>query len=279
MVERFAGDRPRRRRAHGRARRAPAVRPHRGARLPLPRLLRRRRPGDPASSPRSATHAFAERYAAVTDGCKRRRAPGSRASCALIDELGLAGFFLLHHEVLELARECALEVRGRDSPRHVPAAGAGAGQLGRLDRLLPDRPLPRRPGRERPLARPLPQPRARVGAGHRPRLPARHPREAHRPRHRALRQRARRARRELRHLPLARRDPRRRQGARAAARRARAARARHRRLERRTGRRGGRAGSPTPTGSSSRSAGARSSSSPRRSPACRATSRSTRAGW
>jgi error-prone DNA polymerase len=30
----------------------------------------------------------------------------------LIDELGLAGFFLLHWDVLELARECALEVRG-----------------------------------------------------------------------------------------------------------------------------------------------------------------------
>src|SRR5262249_47521751 len=27
----------------------------------------------------------------------------------LIDELGLAGFFLLHHEVLEIARECARE--------------------------------------------------------------------------------------------------------------------------------------------------------------------------
>src|SRR5436190_6823091 len=34
----------------------------------------------------------------------------------LIDELGLAGFFLLHWDVLELARECALEVRGRGSP-------------------------------------------------------------------------------------------------------------------------------------------------------------------
>jgi 2-polyprenyl-6-methoxyphenol hydroxylase-like FAD-dependent oxidoreductase len=30
----------------------------------------------------------------------------------LFDELGLAGFFLLHWEVLELARECAVEVRG-----------------------------------------------------------------------------------------------------------------------------------------------------------------------
>ncbi len=76
------------------------------------------------------------------------------------------------------------------------AARARARLLGRLARLLPDRPLARRPGREQPLARPLPQPRARVGPRHRPRLPARHPREAHRPRHRALRTRARLARRE-----------------------------------------------------------------------------------
>jgi len=45
----------------------------------------------------------------------------------LIDELGLAGFFLLHHEVLELAREAALEVRGRDSPRHFLPPGRGRG--------------------------------------------------------------------------------------------------------------------------------------------------------
>src|SRR5689334_15752458 len=45
----------------------------------------------------------------------------------LIDELGLAGFFLLHWDVLELARECALEVRGRDSPRHVLSPGRGRG--------------------------------------------------------------------------------------------------------------------------------------------------------
>jgi error-prone DNA polymerase len=45
----------------------------------------------------------------------------------LIDELGLAGFFLLHWDVLELARECALEVRGRDSPRHVLPPGRGRG--------------------------------------------------------------------------------------------------------------------------------------------------------
>ena len=46
---------------------------------------------------------------------------------ALIDELGLAGFFLLHHEVLELARQAALEVRGRGSPRHFLPPGRGRG--------------------------------------------------------------------------------------------------------------------------------------------------------
>ena len=46
---------------------------------------------------------------------------------ALIDELGLAGFFLLHHEVLELARECAREVRGLDSPRGFLPPGRGRG--------------------------------------------------------------------------------------------------------------------------------------------------------
>jgi error-prone DNA polymerase len=45
----------------------------------------------------------------------------------LIDELGLAGFFLLHHEVLELAREVAVEVRGRHSPRSSLPPGRGRG--------------------------------------------------------------------------------------------------------------------------------------------------------
>jgi error-prone DNA polymerase len=46
---------------------------------------------------------------------------------ALIDELGLAGFFLLHWEVLELAAEVAREVRGRESPRHSLPPGRGRG--------------------------------------------------------------------------------------------------------------------------------------------------------
>jgi error-prone DNA polymerase len=45
----------------------------------------------------------------------------------LIDELGLAGFFLLHWEVLELAREIAAEVRGAGSPRSWLPPGRGRG--------------------------------------------------------------------------------------------------------------------------------------------------------
>jgi len=46
---------------------------------------------------------------------------------ALIADLGLAGFFLLHWEVLELAADVAREVRGRDTPRHSLPPGRGRG--------------------------------------------------------------------------------------------------------------------------------------------------------
>jgi len=72
------------------------------------------------------SHAFEDRYPA---GHKLRREARTRLEeeLDLIDELGLAGFFLLHWDVLELARECALEVRGRDSPRHALPPGRGRG--------------------------------------------------------------------------------------------------------------------------------------------------------
>jgi error-prone DNA polymerase len=46
----------------------------------------------------------------------------------VIDKLGLAGFFLLHHDMVELAREVAREVRGEDSARGIlpPARGRGS---------------------------------------------------------------------------------------------------------------------------------------------------------
>ncbi len=73
------------------------------------------------------TAAFAERYAPCDDQLQGGVRARLERELALIDELGLAGFFLLHREVLELARECALQVRGRDSPRLFLPPGRGRG--------------------------------------------------------------------------------------------------------------------------------------------------------
>ncbi len=114
---------------------------------------------------------------------------------------------------------------GHQRPREVrPAAGAGPRLIGRVDHLLPHRPQPHRPGEEQSLPRPLPQRGDVEPARHRPRLPSRYPRPAHRARLRALGRRARGACRQLPHLPHPQRHPRRGQGARPAARRARSAR-------------------------------------------------------
>ncbi len=70
--------------------------------------------------------AFSSRYPSnsLLQGAARRRLD---EELALIAELKLSGFFLLHWEVLELAREVALEVRGRDSPRNALPPGRGRG--------------------------------------------------------------------------------------------------------------------------------------------------------
>ncbi|HEX3237646.1 MAG TPA: error-prone DNA polymerase [Gaiellaceae bacterium] len=75
---------------------------------------------------RVCERAFVERYNDL-NGHKRRVRRRLEEELALIDELGLAGFFLLHWEVLELAREVALEVRGPGSMRHVLPPGRGRG--------------------------------------------------------------------------------------------------------------------------------------------------------
>src|SRR3954454_1964785 len=71
--------------------------------------------------------AFDHRYPATNRRLRARARARLDEELKLIDELGLAGFFLLHWDVLELARECALEVRGRDSPRHALPPGRGRG--------------------------------------------------------------------------------------------------------------------------------------------------------
>src|SRR4051795_3272655 len=80
---------------------------------------------EPASAQlrRVCEHAFFERYSAL----HTKELARLEEELALIDDLGLAGFFLLHWEVLELARECAYEVRGPGSMRHVLPPGRGGG--------------------------------------------------------------------------------------------------------------------------------------------------------
>ena len=75
---------------------------------------------------RVCQRAFQERYDGL-NGHKKRVQERLDEELALIDELGLAGFFLLHWEVLELAREVALEVRGPGSMRHLLPPGRGRG--------------------------------------------------------------------------------------------------------------------------------------------------------
>src|SRR5256885_4979853 len=84
--------------------------------------------GEPAIAQLAAVcnRAFAERYSG-RNGHKKKARARLDEELKLIDELGLAGFFLLHWEVLELARELAVEVRGRDSPRSSLPPGRGRG--------------------------------------------------------------------------------------------------------------------------------------------------------
>jgi error-prone DNA polymerase len=71
--------------------------------------------------------AFADRYRSASATARAQARERLRDELALIARIGLSGFFLLHWEVLELARECALEVRGPGSPRHALPPGRGRG--------------------------------------------------------------------------------------------------------------------------------------------------------
>jgi error-prone DNA polymerase len=84
--------------------------------------------GEPAirQLARVCDRVFEVRYAAA-NGLKKRARQRLDDELKLIDELGLAGFFLLHWEVLELARECALAVRGGSVARNVLPPGRGRG--------------------------------------------------------------------------------------------------------------------------------------------------------
>jgi error-prone DNA polymerase len=85
--------------------------------------------GEPAIAQlrRICERAFTDRYGASNKLLLARARTRLRDELALIEEIGLAGFFLLHWEVLELAREVAVEVRGPDSPRRFLPPGRGRG--------------------------------------------------------------------------------------------------------------------------------------------------------
>jgi error-prone DNA polymerase len=75
---------------------------------------------------RVCAEAFADRYRNA-NGHKKLARQRLDDELALIGRLGLAGFFLLHWEVLELAKEVAARVRGKGSPRHALPPGRGRG--------------------------------------------------------------------------------------------------------------------------------------------------------
>ncbi|MHB8657778.1 MAG: DNA polymerase III subunit alpha [Solirubrobacteraceae bacterium] len=70
-----------------------------------------------------------ERYSGNGVCAEVRRAATARLEeeLRIVDGLRLAGFFLLHHDMLELAREVACEVRGPDTARALLPPGRGRG--------------------------------------------------------------------------------------------------------------------------------------------------------
>ena len=68
-----------------------------------------------------------ERYESRPDGMRGAAKGRLEEELRIIEMLGLPGFFLLHHDMLELAREVAAEVRGPDTARALLPPGRGRG--------------------------------------------------------------------------------------------------------------------------------------------------------
>ncbi len=68
-----------------------------------------------------------ERYVSAAAGIRERADARLDEELRIIETLHLPGFFLLHHDMLELAREVAAEVRGPDSARSLLPPGRGRG--------------------------------------------------------------------------------------------------------------------------------------------------------
>jgi error-prone DNA polymerase len=70
---------------------------------------------------------YHERYADARSDVRDRASARLREELRIIGALDLSGFFVLHHDLLELAREVAAEVRGPDSARALLPPGRGRG--------------------------------------------------------------------------------------------------------------------------------------------------------
>ena len=87
----------------------------------------------PGSEDGSADRRLAELSRSLLAGRYEGRASRAEAEArleeelAIVRKLGLSGFFLLHRDLLELAREVAVEVRGPDSARALLPPGRGRG--------------------------------------------------------------------------------------------------------------------------------------------------------
>ncbi|MBV9048720.1 MAG: DNA polymerase III subunit alpha, partial [Solirubrobacterales bacterium] len=68
-----------------------------------------------------------ERYAQASTQTREIATTRLHDELKIIDKLNLPGFFLLHHDMLELSREVAAEVRGPDSARALLPPGRGRG--------------------------------------------------------------------------------------------------------------------------------------------------------
>jgi error-prone DNA polymerase len=68
-----------------------------------------------------------QRYADARGDVRSRACARLQEELRIIEALDLSGFFVLHHDLLELAREVAAEVRGPDSARALLPPGRGRG--------------------------------------------------------------------------------------------------------------------------------------------------------
>ncbi len=84
-------------------------------------------PGADDDLARLCDHLLVDRYRGEKAADRAQARARLEEELGTIRGLGLSGFFLLHHELLVLAREVAAEVRGRDSARAVLPCGRGRG--------------------------------------------------------------------------------------------------------------------------------------------------------